>query len=384
MGNNKNAKLDIGYIPTLETHNNILYVKEVFGDKLTRNIAGILYRKFTACFKDSHPLQVKIDLSNVSAKDIHALAFIDSCGLYCSKQNVRICISGVDKSLNEMLEKLEFKDTCKGFLSEYKIARPDSVFVTIGKGTSKFIEDTKSFLGFIGELSSAVYCSIRHPGKVQWKETIYYMDKSGANAVPIVFLICFLMGAILAFQGVVQMGRFGLSVYVANLVGLSIVKELGALMVAIICIGRAGSAFAAEIGTMKVSEELDAMETMGLNTNRFLVMPKIIALVCVMPLLTIIGDVAGILGGMVVGVLKSGISVNEFYLRTIQAISTSDMLEGIMKSVIFAILIAAIGCLRGFEANNDAKGVGSAATSSVVSGIFLIVIADAVITALIS
>jgi phospholipid/cholesterol/gamma-HCH transport system permease protein len=210
------------------------------------------------------------------------------------------------------------------------------------------------------------------------------MDKSGADAVPIVILICFLMGAILAFQGVVQMGRFGLSIYVANLVGLAIIKELGALMVAMICIGRAGSAFAAEIGTMKVSEELDAMETMGLNTNRFLVMPKMIALVCVMPLLTIIGDIAGIFGGMVVGVLKSNVSVSEYYLRTIEAVSGLDMFECIMKSIVFAVLIAAIGCLRGFEAENDAKGVGSAATSSVVSGIFLIVVADAVITALLN
>ena len=384
MINNQNKKSGDEIIPILEVRDSTLYIKKFPEEKLTRNASGIIYKKFIGSFSKSRPSSVKIDLSKVVPKDIHALAFLDSCGTFCAKNNVRICISGVSEELNEILTKLEFKESCKGIITEYTHAHPDSVFVTLGNATSKLIKDAKKFLGFIGELSSAVYYSIRHPGKVQWKETFYYMDRTGADAVPIVCLICFLMGAILAFQGVVQMGRFGLAIYVANLVGLSIVKELGPLMVAVICIGRAGSAFAAEIGTMKVSEELDAMDTMGLNTSRFLVIPKMIALVCVMPLLTIMGDIAGVFGGMVVGVLKSGVSVNEYYLRTIQAISASDMFEGIMKTVVFAVLIAAIGCLRGFEAENDAKGVGRAATSSVVSGIFLIVIADAVITALIS
>jgi phospholipid/cholesterol/gamma-HCH transport system permease protein len=383
MKKNKNVKVNNEHIPILETCDDVLSITDFPENKLTRNASGSLYRKFITCFNDTSLSQVKIDLSNVTAKDIHALAFLDSCGLYCAKRNVRICVSGVNESLSEILEKIEFKKTCEGVLDEYRMS-PDSIFVTLGEATSKFIGDVKNFLGFIGELISAVYSSISHPGKVQWKETVYYMDRAGADAVPIVFLLCFLMGAIMAFQGIVQMGRFGLSVYTANLVGLVIVKELGALMVAMICIGRAGSAFAAEIGTMKVSEELDAMETMGLNTGRFLVMPKIIALVCVMPLLTIIGDVAGVLGGMVVGVLEGGVSVNEYYLGTIHAISGWDVCEGVLKSFVFAVLIASIGCLRGFEAENDAKGVGRAATSSVVSGLFLIVVADAVITAILN
>ena len=384
MTNNNKNEIENELLPSLETRDDIICIQNFPKNRLTRNASGIIYTKFISRFSQKQPLGVKIDLANVTSKDIHALAFLDSCGLYCSQHNVRICISGVTETLHEMLDKLEFKESCKGILVEYVKVHPDSIFTTLGAATYKFIHDVKKFLGFIGEMTTAINHSICNPRRVQWKETFYYMDKSGADAVPIVFLICFLMGAILAFQGVEQMGRFGLSVYVANLVGLAIVKELGPLMVAMICIGRAGSAFAAEIGTMKVSEELDAMETMGLNTSRFLVIPKMIALVSVMPLLVIIGDVAGILGGMVVGVLKSGVSVSEFYLRTIQAVSATDMFEGIMKSVVFALIIAAIGCLRGFEAENDAKGVGRAATSSVVSGIFLIVIADAVITALIS
>ncbi len=385
MRNNQKKKFQDEVIPILETKGNILYIKNFPEDKLTRNASGLTYNKFIIQFEKKRPSGIKIDLANVTSNDIHALAFLDSCGIFCAINKVRICISGASNSLNEMLEKLKFKNSCEGVLAEdIQHTHPDSVFVTLGNATLELIVDTKKFFGFIGDLTTAVYYSILHPRKVQWKETFYYMDRAGADAVPIVFLICFLMGAILAFQGVVQMGRFGLSIFVANLVGLSIVKELGPLMVAMICIGRAGSAFAAEIGTMKVSEELDAMETMGLNTSRFLVIPKMIALVCVMPLLTIVGDIAGVIGGMLVGVLQSGVTLSEYYLRTIQAVSAFDMFEGIMKSIVFAVLIAAIGCLRGFEAENDAKGVGRAATSSVVSGIFLIVIADAVITAIYS
>ena len=371
-------------IPTVSFEDNILYLKDFPKIKLTRQASGIIYNKLNKIIPKQKPFGIQVDLTNVTPKDIHALALLDSISIVCSRNKVRVCLSGINEELSKMLDKLDFHESCEGIPEEIKILEADPIFETLGNATYELYNDAKKILGFIGELTSAISCSIRHPRKVLWKETFYYMDKTGADAVPIIFLMCFLMGAILAFQGVVQMGRFGLSVYVANLVGLSIVKELGALMVAIICIGRAGSAFAAEIGTMKVSEEIDAMETMGLKISRFLVIPKVIALVCVMPLLTIIGDVAGILGGMLVAVLKGGISTNEFYQRTIQAVTTSDLLEGIMKSLIFATLIAMIGCLRGFEAENDAKGVGRATTSSVVSGIFLIVVADAIITALIN
>ena len=176
------------------------------------------------------------------------------------------------------------------------------------------------------------------------------------------------------------MGKFGLSIFVSDLVGLAIIKELSALMVSMVCIGRAGSAFAAEIGTMQVSEEIDAMETMGLRTARFLVIPKVIALAVVMPLLTIVGDVAGILGGTLIGVAKTGVTFQQYYDRTIMAVGFQNIMEGVTKSVVFAILIACVGCLRGYEAERDAKGVGKAATSSVVSGVFLVVVADGILT----
>jgi len=254
----------------------------------------------------------------------------------------------------------------------------------IGDASLRFARDCVNMLAFIGELSAATVEAFRHPRRIRWRETLYYMDMCGSDALPIVMLICFLMGLILGFQSAIQMHKFGTDIYVADLVGLSIVKELGPLMVAMIAIGRAGSAFAAEIGTMKVSEEIDAMVTMGLVPSRFLIIPKLIAMLIVMPLLTVFGNMAGIFGGFVVGCGKLGIPVVAYYNRTLVALTITNFSLGLVKSLVFAFLIAAVGCMRGFESRMDAQGVGRSATSAVVSGIFLVVVADAVLTVLFS
>jgi len=188
------------------------------------------------------------------------------------------------------------------------------------------------------------------------------------------------MGVILAYQGIAQLSLFGLEEFVANLVGLSIVRELGPLMVAIICTGRAGSAFAAELGTMKVNEELDAMTTMGLKPVYVLVMPKLLGLLIVMPMLTVIGDFVGVLGGGLITACTSQITFYQYIHKVIEVMIPANVFESLTKSVVFAFLVAAIGCFRGLEADNDAKGVGNATTSSVVSGIFLIILADTALT----
>jgi phospholipid/cholesterol/gamma-HCH transport system permease protein len=294
-------------------------------------------------------------------------------------------LKNINSEYNDFLFKIGIKCNSQGYAELIYNKRYNiPFFQTVGEATIRFLKDTSKFINFTGEIFYIICDSIRHPKKVKWKETLYYMDRAGTDAVPIVLLLCFLLGGILAFQGIVQMGKFGLQIYTSNLVGLSIVKELGVLMVAMICIGRAGSAFAAEISTMKVNEEIDAMETMGLETSRFLVLPKMIALVCVMPLLTVIGNIAGIIGGMTVGFLHGGITVSEYYLRTISSLTSTDIIEGLFKSVVYAILISGIACLRGLEAEKDAKGVGHAATSAVVSSLFLIVLADAIITVLLN
>ncbi|MDD3118070.1 MAG: ABC transporter permease [Victivallales bacterium] len=250
----------------------------------------------------------------------------------------------------------------------------------VGSFVQNIVNDLIRMVIFTGELTLVVWDAVRHPRRIRRRETLYYMDMCGTDAVPIVVMICILMGIILGFQSAMQLQKYGGDVFIADFVSLVIVKEMGPLMVAMICTGRAGSAFAAEIGTMKVGEELDALRTMGLNPVRFLVLPKLLAMLLVMPLLTVFGDIVGIFGGMIIAVLKLGLPVVVYYNRATAAITPLAFLLGLLKSFVFAFIITVIGCRRGFSAGNDAQGVGRAATSTVVSAIFWIVIADFVLT----
>lgn len=261
-----------------------------------------------------------------------------------------------------------------------RISQRHSAIEHIGAATLQFFKDIHSLLVITGESVFALLKAFKNPRKIRWRETLYYMDSCGSDAVPIVSVLCFIMGLIIGIQSALQLRKYGGDIFVADAVGYSIIKELAPFMVAIICTGRAGSAFAAEIGTMKVSEEIDAIYTMGLEPSRFLIVPKIIALVFVMPLLTIIGNLAGLIGGLCVAIIQLQMSFSAYYNRTFAILLPRHFAEGIVKSITFAFIIAIIGCWKGLESGNDAQGVGRAATSAVVTSIFLIVIADFAIT----
>ncbi len=204
------------------------------------------------------------------------------------------------------------------------------------------------------------------------------MKKVGVDALPIVGLISFLLGLIMAFMSSVQLQQFGANIYVASLVSLAMVRELGPIMTAIIVAGRSGSAFAAEIGTMKISDEVDALFTMGFDPTRFLVVPKILASVITVPILTLFSDLFAIMGGLVVGVFMLDLTTNAYMTQTLKTLTLFDVFWGFLKAAVFALLIAGIGCLRGFQVRGGAAEVGQATTSAVVSSIFLIILADAV------
>lgn len=244
------------------------------------------------------------------------------------------------------------------------------------------LASVQRIVDFTGEVVLGLRDAIVHPRRVRWRETWLYMQRSGHEALPIVALISFLMGLITAFQAAVQLRQFGADIYVANLVGLSITRELGPLMTAIIAAGRSGAAFAAEIGTMKVSEEVDAMAAMGLDRTRFLVTPKVIALIVMLPCLTVFADVVGILGGLVVAVVSLNLPAVVYFRQMRVYMSMKDVGQGLVKALVFAVLIAGIGCLRGFEARNSAESVGRITTAAIVTGIFAIICADAVFTVL--
>lgn len=257
--------------------------------------------------------------------------------------------------------------------------RRDSIILQTGGAAARFWEELLSFIRFLGEMTYSIRNAVLKPNKVRWKDTLYYMNVCGADGLPITVLICFLSGVIIGYQAAVQMQKYGAEGFLPGLVGCTVVRELAPVLVAVIATGRAGSAFAAEIGTMKVSEEIDALRTMGFDPIRFLVIPKLISMICMIPLLTVFADIAGILGGYLVGVGQLDMPPDAYYQTTVIWVKPKYFFEGIFKSAIFAYIITAIACWRGFRTGNDAIAVGRATTGTVVTSILFIVIADAVL-----
>jgi len=247
----------------------------------------------------------------------------------------------------------------------------------IGRATVTLCRDVGALIAFVGELCAALGRAALHPGLVRWKDVFLTAELAGVNALPIVALLGFLLGLIMAFQSAIPMREFGADIYVANLIGLSMLRELGPLLTAIILAGRSGSAFAAELGTMKVSEELDALVTMGLEPVDFLVVPRVIAAVVMTPLLAIWAGFLGLIGGAVV-MRSLGFPFVTYVIQVESAVTVSDMIGGLSKAFVFGIVVAAIGCLRGLQTKSGASAVGESTTRAVVSGLVLITIVDGV------
>jgi phospholipid/cholesterol/gamma-HCH transport system permease protein len=263
-----------------------------------------------------------------------------------------------------------------------KRRRPESTLEQIGTGTVAFFRSVREVLGFFGDMILAFLGLLREPRTGNWKEIPHLMERTGADAIPIVLLINFLVGFVMAFQGAVQLKQFGANIFVADLVGLSVVRELGPLMTAIIVCGRSGAAFAAELGSMKVAEEIDALRTMGFGPIRYLVLPRTVALMLVVPILTLIADLVAVSGGLVVGILSLDLTVSAYLGETQKALAVWDVFSGVLKSVVYALAIALISCQQGFAASGGAEGVGRRTTSSVVSILCCLILIDAGFTAL--
>jgi phospholipid/cholesterol/gamma-HCH transport system permease protein len=245
----------------------------------------------------------------------------------------------------------------------------------IGREAAKIWRDVRIQVSFIGETTAGLVHALRHPRSVRWRDVWHICERAGVDALPIVSLISFLLGKILAFQSAVPMKRFGAEIFVADLIGLSMLRELGPLMTAILLAGRSGAAFAAEIGTMRVNQEVDALTTMGLDPVRFLVTPRILAVMLMMPLLTVYSDLIGLLGGAVT-MQSFSIPFTTFFKEVDSAVTLTDFLAGFVKSFVFATLVAGIGCLRGLQTGAGASAVGESATRAVVTGIIMLVVVD--------
>ena len=238
-------------------------------------------------------------------------------------------------------------------------------------------------VSFIGAVAAVLPHIFRKRG-LRLKDTLYYLDLCGTKSLLTVIMVCALMGLVLGLQGALQLRKVGTDIFIVDLVGFAVLKEFGPLMVAVIATGRAGSAFAAEIGTMKVNEEIHALKTLGVSPESFLVLPKLAAMLIAMPLLTVFGDAAGLLGGMTVGVTFMDIPATAYIERTFNVLDEVTFILGVLKCAVFSILITLAGCYCGFQASGDAQGVGRGATKAVVVSVFLVIIADALMTLLYS
>jgi len=246
-----------------------------------------------------------------------------------------------------------------------------------GRSAGAAFEQAFALLSFVGEGALALAGCVAHPARFRWRPILYNIRSAGFDALPIVGLLSFLLGIVVAYQGADQLRQYGANIFVADLVGLSMLREFAPLITAIIVAGRSGSSYAAQIGTMSVTEEIDAMRTLGIAPLEMLVLPKIVALAIALPLLTVFADVLGVFGGMLMSRAQLGVGFGEFSDRFVKAVGISDYLIGICKAPAFAAIIAVVGCFQGFRTKGGADSVGRQTTRSVVQSIFLVIVADA-------
>lgn len=256
-------------------------------------------------------------------------------------------------------------------------AEPSHLPEEVGRASWRLWVGIRELVSFIGELSIDLLEAFRHPRRLRWGDTFLTAEKAGVNALPIVLLVSFLVGLIIAFQAAIPMRTFGAEIYVANLIGIAMLRELGPLMTALVLAGRSGSAFAAEIGTMKVNEEIDALRTMGIDPVRYLVVSRIVGAVLMIPFLTVFADLVGVIGGSVV-LLSLGYPLVTYVNQILAAVSWNDLWTGLFKSLFFGLIVASIGCLHGLRTRSGPSAVGDSATRAVVSANILIIVADGI------
>ena len=314
-----------------------------------------------------------IDISAVSALDTAGAWLLHRTIHALEQRKVTVRTSGLRNEFNTLLELIAARAEIVEPVAPVKVG----LLASIGQQAWRSLLGFSGMLAFIGESAVAFLRSLVQPRRIRWRPILHNLQTAGFEALPITGLLSFLMGLVIAYQGADQLQRFGANIFIADLVGLSMLRELSPLLTAIIVAGRSGSAYAAQIGTMKISEEIDALRTIGVGPQELLVQPKILALVIALPLLTVYADVAGVLGGMVMASSILDISYGVFLDRLEDALSLSSFLTGVSKAPVFAVIIALVGCFQGFQVSGSADSVGRQTTVSVVQSIFLVIVADA-------
>ncbi|GBF50600.1 ABC transporter membrane protein [Leptospira ryugenii] len=341
-------------------------------ERLTSRQTPDIWKQTDALLKTRIPGHILIQAKNLQEADSSAFAYLRFLKTFQKEKNLKFDIQGLDEKFKFVYDNAtgETKSLNRASLL---LRRPEK----IGKYTVDSFREFLILVTFTGELTHSFWKSILSPSRIRWKDVFKVSEAMGVNAFPIIAMIGFLLGLIMSFQSAIPMRRFGAEIFVANLVGLSLFRELGPLMTAFILSGRSGSAFAAELGTMKVSEEIDALTTMGLPPVQFLVVPRLIASLLMTPFLTIMFNLFGLVGGAVV-LVSFGFPLVTFINQVNIAVGFNDIAGGMLKSYFFGMIIAALGCYRGLRTTTGAGAVGESTTAAVVGSIILVSVLDGI------
>lgn len=341
------------------------------GPLVTDTVAPLWKRGAELLAKNPGPLRV--DASAITAFDSAGAAFLLYLQGQAAQRKTSFLVEGLTPDRQAILDLFD----AEALLKPPPPHEEQNAIAEVGEKAWAVWEDTRSQIAFTGELLLAMIGSLRRPGSVRWADFTRTVEQAGVDALPITMLIGFLLGLIMAFQSAMPMKQFGAEIFVANLVSLSLLRELGPLMTAVVLAGRSASAFAAEIGTMKVNEEINALNTFGMDPVRFLVIPRVLAVIAVAPLLTLFANIAGLGGGAIV-MLSLRFPFITYVNQVLSVTDLTDLTSGLLKSVVFGLLVAAVGCLRGLQTRTGASAVGDSTTRSVVGAILLIALADGV------
>jgi phospholipid/cholesterol/gamma-HCH transport system permease protein len=336
--------------------------------------AAAARREVVARLSGARPAALEVDASGIDRGDMSGMSLVYELAEGRLVPGVRATVKGLRPEFQALLSAFPSSEALSGLEAA---PAPRRFFDEIGAATVSVLADGRAQLSFIGAIVQGFAAVIRRPRAMRWGEFAVVFEKAGVNALPIVSLISLLMGLVLAFEGAQTLEMFGAQIFVANGIGIVMIREFSPIFTAIIFAGRSGSAFAAEIGTMKVNQELDALETMGLDPIRFLVIQRVLAGTLLMPVLAAYSMVTGVFGGILV-MFTMGFTFSQIWSQLSGAVGVHDVLVGISKSFVFGAIIAGLGCLRGMQTKEGPNAVGDSTTRAVVAGILMIIIVDAI------
>lgn len=362
------------------------YLVENFNDGISIKITDDVIIKNANLFQINlkefaQEIPIYLDFSGNFKYDSYIIIFIDNLKNIAKLNNSSFQIVNSNSEIDKFINLLKIEE--KNILAAQHSFLYNKI-AEIGENLQNLGKETYEYISFFGQVLIKFLFSIFKPSKIRWADFPEIFIRNGVLALPITILIVFLIGLISGYQGALQLKQFGADIFIADLVGISITRELSPLMVAILVAGRSGSSFAAQLGTMKVTEEIDALETMGFDRFNFLILPRIIAVSLAMPIIVIICNIVGIAGGLIAALATLDVTLIGYINRLQEAITLGDVFSGLIKSVVFGFLIATIGCYKGLSAKGGADSVGRITTGSVVAGVFVIILVDALFTFLLT